>query len=67
MINGYEHDVSDSWHEMKIKIKNKWGRTLSDREINKIKGKRHKLVDILVHKFDLTLHEAEEELQEFWH
>ena len=67
MNNNYHHDISDSWHEMKHKIKDKWGDVLSNRDINKIKGKKVKLLDTLISKFDLTPHEAEEEIQEFWH
>lgn len=67
MNSNIEHQISDSWHEMKHKIKDKWKGELSNRDINKIKGKKNKLLDTLIHKFDLTPHEAEEEINEFWH
>ena len=62
-----EHAISDSWHEMKVTIKSKWKDKLSNKEINKIKGKRNKLLDTLISKFGLTEHEANEELMDFWH
>jgi uncharacterized protein YjbJ (UPF0337 family) len=67
IVNNNEHNVSDSWHEMKVRIKSKWGHELSNREINKIKGKKDKLLGTLINKFDLTLDEAEKEIDKFWH
>lgn len=67
MNSNYEHEISNSWHEMKHMIKEKWRGELSNRDINKIKGKKNKLLETLINKFDLTMHEAQEEIEEFWH
>jgi uncharacterized protein YjbJ (UPF0337 family) len=58
--------LSGNWHEMKGKIKEHWGE-LTNNEIDRIRGKKEKLVGTLMAKYNLSNKEAEREVAKFWH
>jgi uncharacterized protein YjbJ (UPF0337 family) len=58
--------ISSNWNLMKAIIKKRWAE-LSDEDINKIKGRKDRLVATLIDKFEISPEEAEDEVDIFWH
>lgn len=58
--------ISGNWDQMKSIIKRRWSE-LSIDEINSIKGRKDRLVDTLIDKYELTQEAAEDEVNLFWH
>lgn len=52
------------WHELKGKIKEKWGK-LTDNEIAEINGKREVLLGVLQKKYGYAKEKAQQELTRF--
>ncbi len=57
--------ISGSWHQVKGKIREHWGE-LTENEIDRVRGKKEKLVGILMAKYNLSNQEAEREVSKFW-
>lgn len=58
--------VGGDWDQMKYRIKNRWTELL-DEDIEQVKGRKYRLVEILIDRFDLTPEDAEYEVDVFWH
>lgn len=59
-----EDIFSGKWHQLKGKIKEKWGK-LTDDDLTKINGKRELLQGALQEKYGWQKQRAEEELKRF--
>lgn len=59
-----EDIFSGKWHQLKGKVKEKWGK-LTDDDLTRINGKREQLLGSLEEKYGWEKHRAEEELKRF--
>ena len=59
-----EDFFSGKWHQLKGKVKEKWGK-LTDDDLAHINGKREQLLGSLKEKYGWDKHQAEEELKRF--
>jgi uncharacterized protein YjbJ (UPF0337 family) len=57
-------ELKGSWHQLKGKIKEKWGE-LTDDDITQIQGKRDQLLGRLQERYGWEKREAEDELRNF--
>lgn len=60
----HEDMFASKWHQIKAKVKEKWGK-LTDDDLNRINGKREQLLGSLQQKYGWEKHRAEEELKQF--
>lgn len=58
--------ISGNWEQMKSIIRRRWAE-LSVDDIDSIKGRKDRLIDTLISKYELTQEEAEDEVNLFWH
>ncbi len=59
-----EHQIKGSWHILKEKIIEKWGKLTND-DVNMIDGKRELLIGVLQKKYDYLYEQAEGEVKKW--
>lgn len=64
-INQDLSGITNNWNHNKVIIKKRWN-GIVDEDIEQIEGRRSRLMEILIDRFDLSPEEAEYEINSFW-